>query len=99
MHLTYHSDNDYCGICHTDIVFLNNEWGTITFPLVLKLLYQRHWVPDQDSKNYFESPGSGIATTISIFFQLLLLEKEQSNHFYIGILLHLICIHGTNSLT
>src|ERR1700761_3361660 len=24
----------YCGICHTDIAFLQNEWGTIPFPLV-----------------------------------------------------------------
>lgn len=25
---------DHCGICHTDLAFLHNEWGTIPFPLV-----------------------------------------------------------------
>ena len=25
---------DHCGICHTDLSFLHNEWGTIQFPLV-----------------------------------------------------------------
>jgi uncharacterized zinc-type alcohol dehydrogenase-like protein len=25
---------DYCGICHTDLSFLHNEWGTVPFPLV-----------------------------------------------------------------
>ncbi len=24
----------YCGLCHTDIAFIKNEWGTIPFPLV-----------------------------------------------------------------
>ena len=24
----------HCGICHTDLVFLDNEWGNIPFPLV-----------------------------------------------------------------
>jgi uncharacterized zinc-type alcohol dehydrogenase-like protein len=25
---------DYCGLCHTDLAFIDNEWGTIEFPLV-----------------------------------------------------------------
>jgi alcohol/geraniol dehydrogenase (NADP+) len=25
---------EHCGICHTDLAFINNEWGTIPFPLV-----------------------------------------------------------------
>ncbi|HTD42170.1 MAG TPA: NAD(P)-dependent alcohol dehydrogenase [Mucilaginibacter sp.] len=25
---------EYCGLCHTDISFIKNEWGTIPFPLV-----------------------------------------------------------------
>lgn len=25
---------DYCGLCHTDLVFIKNEWGNIPFPLV-----------------------------------------------------------------
>jgi len=25
---------EHCGICHTDISFIKNEWGTIPFPLV-----------------------------------------------------------------
>lgn len=24
----------YCGICHTDLHFLKNEWGMSTYPLV-----------------------------------------------------------------
>ena len=24
----------HCGICHTDLIFLDNEWGNIPFPLV-----------------------------------------------------------------
>jgi alcohol/geraniol dehydrogenase (NADP+) len=25
---------DYCGLCHTDLSFIKNEWGNIPFPLV-----------------------------------------------------------------
>ena len=25
---------DHCGLCHTDLAFINNEWGNIPFPLV-----------------------------------------------------------------
>jgi uncharacterized zinc-type alcohol dehydrogenase-like protein len=25
---------EYCGLCHTDVAFIKNEWGTIPFPLV-----------------------------------------------------------------
>ena len=25
---------EYCGLCHTDVSFIKNEWGTIPFPLV-----------------------------------------------------------------
>ena len=25
---------DHCGICHTDLSFLHNEWGSVPFPLV-----------------------------------------------------------------
>ena len=25
---------DYCGLCHTDLAFIKNEWGNIPFPLV-----------------------------------------------------------------
>jgi uncharacterized zinc-type alcohol dehydrogenase-like protein len=25
---------EYCGLCHTDLSFIKNEWGTIPFPLV-----------------------------------------------------------------
>ena len=25
---------DYCGICHSDLSVLNNEWGNAVYPLV-----------------------------------------------------------------
>jgi len=25
---------DYCGVCHTDLHFVNNDWGITRYPLV-----------------------------------------------------------------
>ena len=52
---------EHCGLCHSDISVLNNEWGLSQFPAILAL--QRYFVRAFDFALFFRLFGLGFFRT------------------------------------